>query len=302
MPTLSCLPWAWGGGDVSMPPAGSSPLQGIEISHKPLPSASPCCLHFPNPSLGSRATCPPAPLSPALVPGPNPAHCPAWLLGALVPVLGGKQCQQPLGKLGLAPASHLSWGCFSPCNFPGGLCWLPTCQVASPVPGWGCWLCPGLAHPLGCQRGRDTWRHLETRSEHLCTPRGVLCACSPCPAPHSYSLCSASCYCSRCPMPHSPCSTPLSPCLLSMPPPHATPALLPWLGGTGAVGQSQQGLWGQWSGLCVHRGTVEVLWGDSGCGWLCHVCAMGWGSEGQPGAWPGYLGPVWGTGLALEAG
>lgn len=161
------------------------------------------------------------------------------------------------------------------CSLSGQLCWLPTCQVASPVPGWGCWLCPGQGHPLGCQRGRDTWRHLETHSEHLCTlsaarqtQGGVPCACSPCPAPpallpmscspfpapHSllpmlapHSPCSAPCACSPCPAPHALLPIPCSPC-------HPLPCCPGWdthgsRGAAGLVGTTVSSVCAEGGGL-----------------------------------------------------
>lgn len=226
---MPCLPQVGVGGDVSMPPAGSSPLWGTGIGHKALPSPPPAASTPPNPVWG------PGSPSPALVPGQIlPAAQPGcwgmiWGTGTSA---GGPAVPAALGELGLAPASHLP-----PCNLLGELSWLLTCQGASPVPSWGCWLCPGQAHPLGCQTGRDTWRHLETRSEISVHPQCcsqtqgcALCLlprpCSPCPAPHACStfplpvpccLCLLFLSCSPFPSPRSPLPMPLSP----FPSPHS---------------------------------------------------------------------------------
>lgn len=190
------------------------------------------------------------------------------------------------------------------CSLSGQLCWLPTCQVASPVPSWGCWLCPGQGHPLGCQRGRDTWRHLETQSicapsVLLARPRGVCpvpaprvllpMSCSPFPAPHSLLPMLA---------PHSPCS---APCACSpFPAPHATPCPAALAGTHGSRGAA--GLVGTTvSSVCVEGGG---LWKFCGVRKAVAVRAMSVPLAGALQVQPGGLARLFGAslGLALEGG
>ncbi|XP_038018425.1 uncharacterized protein LOC119711862 [Motacilla alba alba] len=242
-----------------MPPAGSSALQGKGISHKSLPSASPYCLHFPSPSLGSRATCPHAPHV--------PCSC-AWAKSCPLPSLAARdglgrwyQCRGPSNAS--SPWGTGAGTCLPP--VPG----LPQPPVTSqescagsPCAKWHR-LCPAGA--AGSALARDipwdareggtrggTWRHTQ---KYLCplsaahqTQGCALCLlpipCSPFPAPHHL----LSIPCSPFPAPHSllpiPCSSfsvphasttfllpmlcclcllliPCSPCPLPMPTPHA---------------------------------------------------------------------------------
>lgn len=229
---MPCLPWASGSmeGRVSATRWLLTP-QRTGISHKPLRSASHYCLHFPSPSFGPRATCAPAPRVPCSCAWAESSHRPAWLLwddlGHWYWCWGSSNASSPWGSRGLALASHLSWGWLNPAEPLRTALLAPTCQVPSRVPGWGCWLCPGQGHPLGCQRGGThggTWRHTQSicaPSVLLTRPRAcALClfhmSCSPFPAshslllmlvPHSYSPCSAPWACSPFP---TPCATPCS--------------------------------------------------------------------------------------------
>lgn len=169
-------------------------------------------------------------------------------------------------------------------HVPSGIAWARLGLLALPWPGTSLGMPEREGHmePPG-----DTLRTSVRPQGYSPVPGVVPCACSPCPAPHA---------CTTFLLP-----VPFSLCLLPVPAPRATPALLPWLGGTGAVGQGAAGLVGTMvRSVCAPWGTVGVLWGDKGCGCLCHVCAMGWGPEVQPGAWPGCLGPVWGHRAGTE--
>lgn len=198
-------------------------------------------------------------------------HCPAWLLEGMIwgtgTSAGGPAMPAAPGGVG---GWHLPPTCPgtdpAPCSLSGQLCWLPTCQMASPVPGWGCWLCPGQGHPSGCQRGRDTEApgDMLRASVHpwCCSPGPVGCAlclflcpaplslfpipCSPFPAPHSL----LSFPCSPFPAPHA-CTTFLLPVLCSLcllpvpcspfPAPHASPSPAALPGAHRSHGQGQQG-------------------------------------------------------------
>lgn len=260
--------------------------------HQPPPIASP-----PPTPLGGPGPLVPLPHgAPALLPPAQPG-CSGGRIWGTGTNAGGPAMPAAPGGAGSwhLPPTRPGVGS-TPCSLSGQLCWLPTCQVASPVPGWGCWLCPGQGHPLGCQRGRDTWRHLETHSEHLCTfsaarqaQWGVPCACSPCPAPRV--LLPIPCFPCLHHIPHALLPVPAPHALLPIPcaPCHPLPCCPGWdtreLWGSGACGDDGQ--------LCVCRGwrAVEALRGEKGCGCPCHVCAIGWGSAGA--AWgPGQA--VWG--------
>lgn len=230
------------------------------ISHKPLPSACPYCLHFPIPSLGPRVTCPPAPHV--------PCSC-AWAESYPLPSLAARGMIWATGTSAGGPAMPVAPG------GAGGWHLLPTCPGAGSAPCNLSDSCAGSPHatwhhlclagaagsalardiPWDAREGgtqRGTWRHAQS----ICAPSVLLprargCAlclflmsCAPFPAPRA-------CTTFLLPVPalHSLFCIPCSLCLLPMPP----PALLPWLGGVGALGQGQQGSWGQQSGLCLQR-------------------------------------------------
>lgn len=201
-----------------MPSTGSSPLQGTGISHKPLSSAFLYCLPFPNPSLGPRVTCPPAPRV--------PCSC-AWAESCPLPSLAARGMIWATGTsaegpaMPAAPGGGGGWHLPPTCARAGSaLCNLSDSCAGSPHASWH-HLC--LAGAAGSALARDipwhareggthggTWR----RTQSICAPsvlltraRGGPCACSPCPAlhsllpllaPHSCSLCSAPCACSPC--------------------------------------------------------------------------------------------------------
>lgn len=130
--------------------------QGLVTSHchqpPPIASTSPTPLGGPGPFV-------PLPhMAPALLPSAQPGCSGGRIWGTGTSAGGPAMPAAPGGAGGWhLPPTHPGAGS-TLCSLSGQLCWLPTCQV----PGWGGWLCPGQGHPLGCQRGRDTWRHPET--------------------------------------------------------------------------------------------------------------------------------------------
>lgn len=156
-PCPACLRLQWGGVCHCHPKAPHpSRGQGLVTSHchqpPPIASTSPTPLGGPGPFV-------PLPhMAPALLPSAQPGCSGGRIWGTGTSAGGPAMPAAPGGAGGWhLPPTHPGAGS-TPCSLSGQLCWLPTCQV----PGWGGWLCPGQGHPLGCQRGRDTWRHPET--------------------------------------------------------------------------------------------------------------------------------------------
>lgn len=262
VPTLPCLPALGLGRVCQCHLQAPHPSRGRALAtshcHQPPSTAS----SSPIPLWGPGPLVPLPHVSPALVPGLSPAHCPAWLFrgwsGALVPVLGAQQCQQPLGLavLGLAQPSvtpqdscagspHAKWH---------PLCWLGLLALPWPRASLGMPEREGHMEPPG-----DT-----LRAPHCCSPGPGVCPvpaphslcllpmpCSPCPVPVPHSLLPIPC--SPCPAPHSLFPIPCSPCpaphsLLPVPVPHVLlpmPPLPPALaGGHRSCGAGAAGLVG----------------------------------------------------------
>lgn len=119
-PCPACLGLGGRGGEgVSMPPAGSPPLQGTGISQKPLQSASPYSLHFSNPSLGPRATFPPAPHGPCSR---------AWAESCPLPSLAARGMIGGTGTSAGGPAVPAAPGAAGGWHLP------PTCPGAGSSP------------------------------------------------------------------------------------------------------------------------------------------------------------------------
>lgn len=283
VPTLPCLPQACGGRTCQCHPWAPHPSRGQGLATViSLPLLPP----LPQPLFGAQGHLSPCPKCPLLLclgqilPTAQPG-CSGDDLGHWYQCWGPSNASSPWGAgtclplvPGLGQPFVTSQTAVLAPHMPSGItcAWLGL--LALPWPGTSL----GMPEREG---------HMEAPgdSEHLCTlsaaHRSQGCAlcllpmsCSPFPAPLACTTLLLAVLCSL--------------CLLPMP----VPALLPWL----EVWEP----WGSGAGednapVCVCTGwrTGGVPWGEKGCGCLCHVCAIAWGSEVQPGGLA-RLGSVWG--------